>query len=246
MKFAKCVAGLLLLTACGSHSEPQLRTGVPSLHTARVALQSGAPSVALGICSRVVQADGYDAAALACEGDALTALGRPAEADTAYTRALTLAPKSVPVLLGLGRLRLATDPIRAEVLFLAALRQNPRDAVALNDLGIARDLQGRHAEAQQSYAAASAADPDMRAAQVNLALSMALQGRPADAARLLGPIASSPDATTRERHDMAAALAMNGNTEAAKQLLRPELQGADLDAAIAGYRALLPDDAATP
>jgi Flp pilus assembly protein TadD len=243
MKCARYLPGLLLLAACNIHSEPQLSTGVPSLHTARIALQSGAPSVALGICSRAVAADYQDPAALACEGDALTALGRPADADTAYTKALTLSPKSVPVLLGLGRLRLATDPKRAELLFLMAVAQNPRDAVALNDLGIARDLQGRHAEAQQSYAAASAADPDMRAAQVNLALSMALQGHPADAARLLGPIGSSPDATTRERHDLAAALAMSGNTEAAKQLLRPDLQGADLDKAIAGYRALLPDSA---
>jgi Flp pilus assembly protein TadD len=246
MKCARYLAALVLLTACSNHAEPQLSNGVPSLRTARIALQSGAPNVALGICSRAVESDYQDAAALACEGDALTMLGRPADADTAYTKALTLSPGSVPVLLGLGRLRLATDPKRAELLFLMVLAQNPRNAVALNDLGIARDLQGHHAEAQQSYAAASAADPDMRAAQVNLALSMALQGRPADAARLLGPIASSPDATTRERHDMAVALAMSGNTDAAKQLLRHELQGADLDAAIAGYRALMPDGAAPP
>ena len=103
------------------------------------------------------------------------------------------------MLLGLGRLRLATDPKQAEALFLAALAQNPRNAVALNDLGIAQDLDGRHSEAQTSYAAATGADPDMRAAKVNLALSMALQGRTADAARLLGPVAASPGATAPRR-----------------------------------------------
>ena len=230
----------MLLSACSNQTEPQLGTGLPSLHTAEVALEAGAPDVALGICERQIALYSHNVEAFACEGDALTALARPNEADVAYAKALTVDSKSVHALLGLGRLRLATDPKRAETLFLAALAQNPRNAVALNDLGIAEDLQEHHSSAQQSYAAASAADPDMRAAKVNLALSMALQGRTADAAELLGPMAQRPGATARERHDMAAVLAMGGNTDAARELLRRDLQGAELDAAIAGYRALLP------
>ena len=73
-------------------------------------------------------------------------------------------------------------PGRAEELLLLALAQNPREAAVLNNLGIARDLQGRHAEAQKSYGEAIAANPSMRAAQVNLALSMALSGQPDAAA----------------------------------------------------------------
>ena len=240
MRIVGCLAGVMLLGACSGQMAPQLGSGLPSLHTAEVAMEAGAPDVALGICTRTVASNGRDAEALACQGDALTALGRLEEANTAYSRALSLNARSVHVLLGLGRLRLATDAKRAEALFLAALAQNPRNAVALNDLGIAQDLQDRHSEAQRSYAAASAADPDMRAAKVNLALSMALQGRTSDAARLLGPMAERPGATVRERHDMAAVLAMGGRTDEAKELLRPDLRGMDLDAAIAGYRALLP------
>jgi Flp pilus assembly protein TadD len=109
----------------------------------------------------------------------------------------------------------------------------------LNDIGIALDLQGRHAEAQAAYGRAIGIDPAMRAAQVNLALSTALNGQPDAAARMLLPVAGGPDATTRERHDLAAVLAMSGHANEARELLRPDLQGADLDAALAGYRALL-------
>lgn len=122
---------------------------------------------------------------------------------------------------------------------MRVLAHQPQNAVALNDVGISRDLQGRHTDAQQAYGLAIAANPDMRAAQVNLALSTALAGHPDDAARLLEPLAIGPDAATRERHDLAAILAMDGKTDAAAKLLSPELQGADLDAALAGYRSLL-------
>ena len=59
------------------------------------------------------------------------------------------------------------------------------------------------------------------------------------AARLLLPLAGGLDASLRERHDLAAVLAMAGRTTEAARLLSPDLQGADLDAALAGYRALL-------
>ena len=237
----KCfwAAGLAVtLTAC-SQSGQTLRSGVPSLNSARAAQASGAPDVALNICQQIAAGGHRNAAVLACEGDALAALRQTNEADTAYTTALVLEPDSQDALLGQGRLRLATDPKRAEELFLRVLAQAPRNAIALNDLGIAQDLQGRHGDAQQSYGAAIAANPDMRAAQVNLALSTALDGRPAQAVQLLTPLATSPDATTRERHDLAAALAMAGRRDEAARLLSPDLQGADLDAALAGYRALL-------
>ena len=234
------LAGLILLTACTSRTPPQLSTGEPSLNTGQVALSDGAPDVALAICRRRSVDDPTSVAALACEADALTALGRPNEADAVLLKALTIDPKSVRILVGVGRLRLANDPGHAEKLFQLALQLQPRNAVALNDLGIAQDLQGHHTAAQASYAAAIAADPDMRAAQVNLALSMALQGRPDDGARLMLSVAGGPDATVRERHDLAAVLAMAGHVDEATRLLSPELQGADLDAALAGYRALQP------
>ncbi len=213
--------------------------GLPSLRTGRAALASGAPELSLTICSRLAAGAPNDAAPLVCAGDAAVALGRFNDADTAYTQALLRDARSTPALLGLGRLRLRDDPARAASLFRRALAITPDLAPALNDLGIAQDLQGQHSAAQDSYGAALVADPAMRAAQVNLALSLALGGKPAEAARRLIPLAAGPDASTRERHDLAAVLAMDGRVEEARLLLSPGLAGADLDAAIAGYRALL-------
>ena len=225
--------------ACSRNNPDTLSTGLPSVNTAHAALQTGAPDVALAICGKITQADRRDVAGLECEGDALVALRRPDEAEAVYIRALILQPQQpAALLLRLGRLRLANDPRRAETLFALALRERPKDAVLWNDLGIAQDLQGGHAAAQHSYSEAIAADPEMRAAQVNLALSMALAGHAGDAARSLLPIASSPTASARERHDLAAVLAMDGRPEEARRVLQQDLRGAELSAALAGYRAL--------
>ncbi len=95
--------------------------------------------------------------------------------------------------------------------------------MALNDLGIARDLQGRHTDAQTAYRSALGVDPDMRAAQVNLALSLAMSGQSRDAVQLLRPLASKPDASPQVRHDMAAVLAMSGSRTEAEQILSKDL-----------------------
>ena len=171
-------------------------------------------------------------------GDALAAMGRNAEATGAYELALVADGKSVPAKIGLGRIRLASDPAAAEALFLDALVRDPRNPTALNNLGIARDLQGRHADAQTAYAEAIGAAPEMRAAQVNLALSLAMSGRAGEGVRILRPIAGRADATARERHDLAAVLAMDGKPEEAVKLLRPELDGAQTDEAVVGFRSL--------
>lgn len=111
MRRFSALATLMLSVGC-SQIASQLSTGQPSLNTARAALQSGAADVALNICLRIGAAQ-RSADALTCQGDALAALGKPNEADVAYAGALVLDPRSVSALLGLGRLRLASDPKQA-------------------------------------------------------------------------------------------------------------------------------------
>jgi Flp pilus assembly protein TadD len=243
---SRIVAALLIsgglcggLTACGTSAIADL-PGTPSVTTAQIALAGGSPSVALRICDGLVVKQPNDTAALVCRGDALVALGRNAEATPSYQAALRANPHALGAEIGLGRIALQTDAARAEALFLRALSDEPRNATALNDLGIARDLQGRHAEAQTAYGEAIAAAPDMRAAQVNLALSLAMSGKSGEAIRIIQPIASRADATERERHDLAAVLAMDGKNEEAERLLRSDLSSEQADEAVAGYRSLQP------
>ena len=234
----------LLLAACTQGGEPA-SLGNGGIGVADAALRGGSPQIALQVVSNVLATSPNNTQALVIQGEALTELGRLDEAAASFTAALTPNRQSIRAIVGLGRVKLASDPPAAEALFLEALQREPRNAVALNDLGIARDLQGRHADAQAAYRQALAADPDMNGAQVNLALSLAMSGRSQDALRLLQPLASDPGASPQTRHDLAAVLAMSGDRAGAATILSKDLSPAEVKQAIAGYAAARQDNGAT-
>lgn len=234
----KFVLPFVLLTTACTVEPGRFGDGKPSLKTAQTALSSGAADLAYRICASLVDAGDRTPRALVCKANALTALGRSAEALASFDAALAVEPNYGDALIGTGRLRLTTDPAGAEQVFMQVLANNPRDAIALNNLGIARDLQGRHSDAQTAYAEAIAANPDARAPQVNLALSMAMTGRAREATRILRPLADNADATARERHDYAAVLTMAGRPEEATPYLTPELSAPQAQEAVSGFRAI--------
>ena len=137
-------------------------------------------------------------------------------------------PTSIRASIGLGRIQLAKDPAAAEALFQQVLQRQPRELTALNNLGIARDLLGRHAEAQTAYRQALAINPDLESAQVNLALSMAMSGQGPAAIQLLKPKATEPDAAVKVKHDYAVVLAMAGHRAEAEQVLGDDLAPDDV------------------
>jgi Tfp pilus assembly protein PilF len=204
---------------------------------AQAALRGGSPQIALQIAGSILAREPNNDAVLIIQGEALTQLGRLDEAAASFSVVLQHDAASVGGHIGLGRVRLASDPASAEGLFLEALQREPHNAVALNNLGIARDLQGRHADAQTAYRSAMAANPDMTAAQVNLALSLAMGGRSSDAVQLLRPLASDPGASRQVRHDMAAVLTMGGNRAEAETILSKDLPPQEVRQALDGYAA---------
>jgi Flp pilus assembly protein TadD len=213
---------------------------------AQAALRGGSPQIALQVAGSILARDPTNDAALIIQGEALTQLGQLDEAAASFSVVLQHDAASVGAHIGLGRVRLASDPASAEGLFLEALQREPHNAVALNNLGIARDLQGRHADAQTAYRSAIAANPDMTAAQVNLALSLAMGGRSGDAVQLLRPLASDPGASRQVRHDMAAVLTMGGNRAEAETILSKDLAPQEVRQALDGYAAGRPTAAAGP
>lgn len=244
---------LLLLAGC-SGGTSGLALSQPGLDVARAALRGGSPRVALHVTNDLLARQPDNVQALIVQGDALTALGQFDAARLDYTKVLKHDATSVNAHIGLGRLRLPTDPAGAEALFLEALQNDPRNTTALNDLGIARDLLGHHAAAQHAYAKALGVDPNMHAAQVNLALSLAMSGDSDRALKLLQPLASQPDASVKLRHDLAAVLAMGGNEAAATRILSADLTPEQIQQALADYVAartgkpvpMPPDGAAAP
>lgn len=231
------ISALVVLASCSGQDSPRLRTGQPGLNVARAALSAGSPEIALNVANAIVAKEPRNVDALSTQGDALSLLGRLDEAEASYAKALAADPGSLDVKIGLGRLRLRSDPAQAQVLFLSVLEREPRNKVALNNLGIAYDLQGEHASAQAAYRRALGADPTMRAAEVNLALSMALSGKAADAVEILRPLASDPEASQRIRHDLAAALAMSGDKQAAARVLNGDLTSDQIERALLAFGA---------
>jgi Flp pilus assembly protein TadD len=243
----KCVAGVatflaagLLLAGCGSHGPRELASGLPSAAFARTALSDGAPDIALNVSADILRTHPNDAGALLTQGEALAALGRTQEAQDSFRRVLAREPGSLPAARDLGRLLLASDPAAAEALFQKIVTHQANDAAAWNDLGIARDLQARHEDAQADYRRALAASPNMTAATANLALSLSLGGHAAEGLQLLRPVAQAAGSTPRLRYDLAAVATMAGERATAAALLRDDLQPPKLQDALDGFAALSP------
>jgi Flp pilus assembly protein TadD len=227
---------LLLLAGCG-HTASDLSALQPGVDVAEAALRGGSPQTALQLAGSVLARNPGNEAALVVQGDALTELGRLDEARANFGQALRSNPDSVGAEIGLGRIRLTDDPAAAEALFLKALQHDPRNTAALNDLGVARDLQGNHAGAQQAYRQALGIDPEDSAAEVNLALSLAMSGSANDAVRMLRPMASAPGASRKLRHDLAAALVMAGDRDEAAGILGKDLSPGEVQQALDDYAA---------
>ncbi len=228
---------LVVLALCAACAASPAHAPRPGADLAASVLRGGAPQIALRIADDVLAGDPGNTRALLVQGDALTALGRLDGAALSYRAVLRGDPDSVGAQIGLGRTLLATDPATAEGWFLRASRLAPRDAAALNDLGVARDLQRRHADAQIAYRMALAADPQMTGAQVNLALSLAMSGQTAQAVGLLRPLASAAAASSKLRHDLAAVLVLAGERAEAERILSADLTPEQVARAMAAYAA---------
>lgn len=232
---AACL-GVLGLAACAGQPGPSASTdGRVGIDLAQAALHAGSPAASLRLADQTLAAHPDAPGALMTRAEALTALGQLAAARTDFEHILRLHPHTAPALVGLGRVSLASDPAAAETAFRSAIKLTPRNAIALNDLGIALDLEGRHAAAEQSYRQALTLQPGMTSAEVNLALSLAMQGRGSDAIRLLRPLATAPKAGPKLREDYAAVLAMAGQRDRAQQILSTDLPAPQASAAMNAF-----------
>jgi Flp pilus assembly protein TadD len=232
---------ILALAACTPRNipvEPET-AGPATLNVADAAIAGGDPAMALGVSQAVLQSDPNNVDALIHEGDAYYALQRCPDSMAAYRLALQFAPASSSAETGLGRCLLKTDPKSAEAALRLAVLDDPGNAAALDDLGIARDLQGNFAGATLPYRQSLLAAPGSIATEVNLGLSLALSGDAAGALQYLGPLATGPDATAKIREKYAAALIASGRSGEARQVLSIDLPPDQVDSAMTGFAAIL-------
>jgi tetratricopeptide (TPR) repeat protein len=166
-----------LVAGCAPRPE-QFSADIPSLHVGEVAMDGGEPAIALSVAaSHLARAPG-DPNALLLRARAELALGHSALAEADFRQVLATRPDSAEAALGLARIITPTDPAAAEALLAPIAVRGDATAAIWNNLGVAHDLMGRHAEAQNAYRKALMADPEMQGAQVNLARSLALTPTP--------------------------------------------------------------------
>jgi Flp pilus assembly protein TadD len=223
----------LALAACAQTEPPNV------MNVADAAIAGGDPGMALQVSQSALAAAPDDLDALYHEGAAYYALGRCMDSIAAYRLALSRAPGSAAAELGIGRCLLRRDPAAAEQAFAAAIADDPGNAAAFNDLGIARDLQGRHQAAVKPYEEALLLQPGDIPTEVNLGLSLALAGDATDALQYLGPLAASAQATPKIRQDYATALIAAGRFAQARRVLAIDLPPDQIDRMIAGIAAAI-------
>ena len=215
-----------------------LPAGGGALNVADAAIGDGDPTMALSVSQSVLRNDPGNVDALIHEGEAYYALMRCPDAMAAYTLALRADPKSSDAETGMGRCLLKTDPKGAEAVLMLAVRDNPQNAPAWNDLGISRDLQGNFAGAVSPLQQALLLEPGSLPAEENLGLSLVLAGNSAEALQYLGPLAAGSDATAKLRENYAAALIASGRDTEARAVLGIDLPPDKVESAMAGFQAM--------
>ena len=228
---------VLGMAACGVPAQQTVSEGA-SMRIADAALASGSPTVALQVLEATLKSEPNNAEALLRQGKAQLMMGNAAAAEASFRRAVAANGALVDAQTSLGKVLLDRNPAAAEPIFAALVAKDPANFAAANNLGVSRDLQGKHAQAQLAYRQALATSPELASARQNLALSLAVSGRASEGVTMLSEIASTGIGGRKARDNLAVALVLAGETAQANQVLREELSPADAEKAIDGYRGL--------
>lgn len=132
------------------------------------------------------------------------------KAERAYTAAAKLGAADTAEV-GLGRIALArNDGAYAKELFGRVLERDFKNPDALNGMGVAYDLLGDHAKAQNHYNLALEVAPTHSRSRNNLGLSLILSGDYRTAERVLSDLAGSELNNKSARLNLAMALYAQG------------------------------------
>ena len=170
--------------------------------------------------------------------------GEVAAARAHLDQLLREAPEDEQGLSALAGLELGTgDPARAEALYARIVAKSPR-LVPLTNLGVARMLLGRHAQAAASFERAAALSPADPLVALNLADAWELLGRRREAAakyaQVVTAISGDRSATDPQyRSTLAQALAHLGRGPEAVEAIQEALRLAPKNAQVAYEAALV-------
>jgi Flp pilus assembly protein TadD len=194
---------------------------------------------AVGVYRRAAEMAPQNPAPLIAAGNALLSMGATNEAIVSYNAALVRPGDTHGARVGLAKAFLKTGkPQLALAPLSIAMEESPEDPRLLLLLGVARDLEGQHGEAQAYYRAGLARSPNDPALTVNLALSLALSSDYLTAVATLQPLAMTSAASPQERQTLALIYGLKGNVVEAARLGRIDLDSDAVEHNLAYYETL--------
>jgi Flp pilus assembly protein TadD len=180
-------------------------------------LTSGQYDRAYKLLDTIAENNPSSTVAVLALGDAYFRQGAFLKASASYQKAIDLRARQEGWL-GLGKVELArNNPDAALSKFQKVLAQKQNDVEALNGMGIAYDISGRHDVAQAFYKRVLALAPSNKQAHNNLSLSLALNGKPLVALARIAELSRSNLSDKTIRQNLAIIQYMSGY---AKQALR--------------------------
>src|SRR5262245_36844005 len=184
-------AGLmLLLGACESSYVAKGDAYDTTVKQADEAREAGSFDTAIPLYGRALQAYPEGIEAKIGLGQTYLAIGAGDEAAAQFRDVLSKHGSNAAARRGLAAALISSgQPELAEKQVDAALQADAGDYRALNLLGVALDMQGRHAEAQANYRRGLEMAPNNVSLRSNYALSLAITGPPEEAIAQLAPIA---------------------------------------------------------
>jgi Flp pilus assembly protein TadD len=215
----------LFLAACSGNSGPYYGDNYTTvLQQANQARQSGDFDSAIPLYGRALQANPEGVEAKLGLGQCYLSIGAGEEAAAQFREVLAKRSGDTVAMRGLaGALLSQGQPTLAEKQAEGALQADGRDYRALNVMGVALDMQGRHAEAQVRYRQGIEMAPTYVPLRSNVGLSLAISGQPQEAVAQLAPVASGSGADGRLRQNLAFAYAMAGDMTNALLISRRDL-----------------------
>ena len=196
---------------------------VPAHVCAQVTTYAETPADALARNMKLLGSDPKNFQALVAAGRAALAMGDTQAAVGFFGRADEVWPTSPLPQAGMGAaMAQSGDGSGAMQFFRVATQRGATQSMIGADRGLAYDLLGQHAQAQEDYRAALlGADRDE--ARRRLALSLAISGNKTDALSMLGPLMARGDvAAARVR---AFVLALTGDASGARTAIEAAMPG---------------------
>ncbi len=171
-------------------------------------------------------------------GETLLATGHANEAAESFRAALAMAPTNADAMRGLGLTLVALDkPTEAVEMLNRSIKAGP-SARAYSALGIADNLLGNAAAANEAFKQGLVLAPDDLDLLNNYGLSQALGGDYDAAIKTLHRVATDPKATSRNRLNLAMVLGLAGRSEDAAQVARIDLDEGSVRSNLAYYAEL--------